>query len=173
MFYSKPYWDVLIVVLVLVLFFGPKRLPALGRSLGEGMREFKDSITGRSKDSDEAERSQLEAATSAPAAGVAQQPVQATTQAAPAPAQAVPPAQPASAPQVATPPTQPVPSAPQPPQQDNQAVQPVPQPPQPGTQPTQPVPSAPQPPPAAEPAQPATVSTPAEPSSDRGSDSRA
>jgi TatA/E family protein of Tat protein translocase len=162
MFYSKPYWDVLIVVLVLVLFFGPKRLPALGRSLGEGMREFKDSITGRSKDSDEAERGQLQAATSAPAAGAAQQPVPATTQAAPAPAQpaqAVPPAQPAPAPQAAPPPAQPAPSAPQPPQ--------------PGTQPTQPAPSAPQPPPAAEPVQPAAVSTPAEPASDQGSDSRA
>lgn len=33
--------------LVLLLLFGPKRLPELGRSLGGGMREFKDSVTGR------------------------------------------------------------------------------------------------------------------------------
>lgn len=33
--------------LVLLLLFGPKRLPELGRSLGGGMREFKDSIVGR------------------------------------------------------------------------------------------------------------------------------
>jgi sec-independent protein translocase protein TatA len=37
----------LIVVLVIALIvFGPKRLPDLGRSLGGGMREFKNSITG-------------------------------------------------------------------------------------------------------------------------------
>jgi sec-independent protein translocase protein TatA len=44
----------LIVVLVIALVvFGPKKLPELGRSLGSGMREFKDSITGHSKDDDE------------------------------------------------------------------------------------------------------------------------
>jgi sec-independent protein translocase protein TatA len=43
----------LIVVLVIALvIFGPKKLPDLGRSLGTGMREFKDSITGGSKDDD-------------------------------------------------------------------------------------------------------------------------
>lgn len=37
----------LIVVLVLaLLILGPKRLPDAGRSLGRGMREFKDSVTG-------------------------------------------------------------------------------------------------------------------------------
>jgi sec-independent protein translocase protein TatA len=33
--------------------FGPKRLPDLGRSLGRGMREFKDSVTGKDKGKDE------------------------------------------------------------------------------------------------------------------------
>ena len=43
----------LIIVLVIVLvIFGPKRLPSLGRSLGGGMREFKDSVTGKNKDDD-------------------------------------------------------------------------------------------------------------------------
>ncbi|MBA3746302.1 MAG: twin-arginine translocase TatA/TatE family subunit [Solirubrobacterales bacterium] len=43
----------LVIVLVIVLvIFGPKKLPGLGRSLGTGMREFKDSITGSSKDDD-------------------------------------------------------------------------------------------------------------------------
>jgi sec-independent protein translocase protein TatA len=43
-------WPELIVILVIVLLvFGPKRLPMLGRQLGGGMREFKDSITGKSK----------------------------------------------------------------------------------------------------------------------------
>jgi sec-independent protein translocase protein TatA len=41
----------LIVVLVLaLLIFGPKRLPDLGRSLGGGMREFKESVTGADRD---------------------------------------------------------------------------------------------------------------------------
>jgi sec-independent protein translocase protein TatA len=43
----------LIIVLVIVLvIFGPKRLPGLGRSLGSGMREFRDSVTGKSSDKD-------------------------------------------------------------------------------------------------------------------------
>ena len=41
----------LIIVLVIVLvIFGPKKLPGLGRSLGTSMREFKDSITGKDDD---------------------------------------------------------------------------------------------------------------------------
>jgi len=44
----------LIIVLVIVLvIFGPKRLPGLGKQLGTGMREFKDSITGSNKDDDD------------------------------------------------------------------------------------------------------------------------
>ena len=43
----------LIIVLVIVLvIFGPKRLPGLGRSLGSGMKEFKDSVTGKDSDRD-------------------------------------------------------------------------------------------------------------------------
>jgi sec-independent protein translocase protein TatA len=67
MFFAKPYWDALIVILIVLLFFGPKRLPALGKSLGQGMREFKDSISGKSHESDGEERSELTAATPAPA----------------------------------------------------------------------------------------------------------
>jgi sec-independent protein translocase protein TatA len=33
-------------IVVLLVIFGPKRLPEMGRSLGKGMREFKDSVTG-------------------------------------------------------------------------------------------------------------------------------
>jgi len=41
----------LVVILVIVLIvFGPKRLPDLGRSLGNGMREFKDSVSGKDRD---------------------------------------------------------------------------------------------------------------------------
>ena len=42
-----------IVLVIVLLIFGPKRLPGLGRQLGSGMREFKDSITGKDKDDDE------------------------------------------------------------------------------------------------------------------------
>jgi sec-independent protein translocase protein TatA len=38
--------ELLILLVVVLLVFGPKRLPEMGRSLGKGMREFKDSITG-------------------------------------------------------------------------------------------------------------------------------
>ena len=34
------------LVVILLLLFGAKRLPEIGRSLGSGMREFKDSVTG-------------------------------------------------------------------------------------------------------------------------------
>jgi sec-independent protein translocase protein TatA len=37
------------LVVILLLVFGAKRLPEIGRSLGSGMREFKDSISGESK----------------------------------------------------------------------------------------------------------------------------
>jgi len=45
--------ELLIVLGVVLLIFGPKRLPALGRQLGAGMREFKDSITRKSDDDDD------------------------------------------------------------------------------------------------------------------------
>ncbi len=37
---------ILVVALVVLVVFGPRRLPELGRSLGRGMREFRDSISG-------------------------------------------------------------------------------------------------------------------------------
>ncbi len=55
-------WEILILLLVVLLVFGPKRLPEMGRSLGRGMREFKDSISGDSisgKDDDEPEHRRL------------------------------------------------------------------------------------------------------------------
>ena len=44
--------ELVIVLVILLVIFGPKRLPGLGRSLGSGMREFKDSISGKSGDDD-------------------------------------------------------------------------------------------------------------------------
>ena len=45
--------ELLIVLAILLLVFGPKRLPQLGKQLGGGMREFKDSITSRHDDDEE------------------------------------------------------------------------------------------------------------------------
>lgn len=41
--------EMLIVLVIALLVLGPKRLPEAGRSLGKGMREFKDGITGDKK----------------------------------------------------------------------------------------------------------------------------
>jgi sec-independent protein translocase protein TatA len=46
-------WELLILLLVLLVIFGPKRLPEMGKQLGKGMREFKDSVTGNDKDDDD------------------------------------------------------------------------------------------------------------------------
>jgi sec-independent protein translocase protein TatA len=43
-------WEIVIVLAVLLLLFGAKRLPEMGRSLGTGMREFKDAVTGKGGD---------------------------------------------------------------------------------------------------------------------------
>jgi sec-independent protein translocase protein TatA len=42
--------EVILVLVVALLFLGPKRLPEAGRSLGKGIREFKDGITGNDDD---------------------------------------------------------------------------------------------------------------------------
>lgn len=39
-------WEMLILLVVLLLVFGPKKLPEMGRQLGRGMREFKDTVSG-------------------------------------------------------------------------------------------------------------------------------
>jgi sec-independent protein translocase protein TatA len=45
--------ELLIVLVILLVIFGPKRLPHLGRQLGGGLREFKDSVTAKA-DADDA-----------------------------------------------------------------------------------------------------------------------
>jgi sec-independent protein translocase protein TatA len=45
--------ELIIVLVIVLLIFGPKRLPGLGRQLGSGMREFKDSIAGKDNDDDD------------------------------------------------------------------------------------------------------------------------
>jgi sec-independent protein translocase protein TatA len=47
--------ELVIILVIVLLVFGPKRLPGLGKQLGTGMREFKDSITGKDRDRDDAD----------------------------------------------------------------------------------------------------------------------
>src|SRR4051794_25501257 len=47
--------QLIIVLVIVLLIFRPKRLPGLGRSRGGGMRDLKDSIPGKNKDEDEDE----------------------------------------------------------------------------------------------------------------------
>jgi sec-independent protein translocase protein TatA len=71
-----------VLVLVLLLVFGPKRLPEMGRSLGRGMREFKDSISGNDSGDSEPENVELTpppAATPPPTAATPAPPDTATT----------------------------------------------------------------------------------------------
>jgi sec-independent protein translocase protein TatA len=65
--FSNPE-NLLIVLLIVVVLFGAKRLPGLGRGLGQGMREFKDGITGASKPEDDDEVPAISRATATPAA---------------------------------------------------------------------------------------------------------
>jgi sec-independent protein translocase protein TatA len=64
--------ELIIVLVIVLLIFGPKRLPGLGKQLGTGMREFKDSISGKGgrddDDDDEADsdRRKTEAALGRP-----------------------------------------------------------------------------------------------------------
>jgi sec-independent protein translocase protein TatA len=55
--------ELLVLAVVLLLIFGPKRLPEIGKSMGKGMREFKDSITGKDDDRPEEPPAELPATT--------------------------------------------------------------------------------------------------------------
>jgi sec-independent protein translocase protein TatA len=74
--FRNPTTDLILVLVVVLLIFGPKRLPGLGKQLGQGMREFKESITGESKDEHEGDRPELTQANSnaVPGAGPAHEP---------------------------------------------------------------------------------------------------
>ncbi len=44
--------ELLVILLIVVVLFGARRLPELGKSLGQGIRSFRDSMSGREKDED-------------------------------------------------------------------------------------------------------------------------
>ena len=79
--FRNPTADLLVVLLIVLLIFGPKRLPTLGKQLGAGLREFKESITGESKDDDEDERPAITQTSATPVVT----PGRETVEAAPAP----------------------------------------------------------------------------------------
>jgi sec-independent protein translocase protein TatA len=83
--FRNPVTDLIIVAVLALLIFGPKRLPMLGRSLGQGLREFKEGITGESKHDDVEERPAL-----TPAAAAEPAPAPQPTAAAAPPAAASP-----------------------------------------------------------------------------------
>jgi sec-independent protein translocase protein TatA len=45
--------ELIIVLVIALIVIGPKKLPEVGKSLGKGMREFKDSLSGDSRDDEE------------------------------------------------------------------------------------------------------------------------
>jgi len=61
--YFETPWHIILILLIALLLFGGKRLPEMGRSLGHGMREFKDAVTGKSQPpADDAQQPELPAA---------------------------------------------------------------------------------------------------------------
>jgi sec-independent protein translocase protein TatA len=56
--------ELVIVLVIALVILGPKRLPEVGKSIGNGMREFKDAISGNSKDDDEDEITTLKSSSS-------------------------------------------------------------------------------------------------------------
>jgi sec-independent protein translocase protein TatA len=47
--------EIIVVLIIALVVFGPKRLPELGKSLGKGIQEFKGTISGEKADADEPE----------------------------------------------------------------------------------------------------------------------
>ena len=59
--------EIAVVLIIVLIIFGPKRLPELGQSMGRGIREFKNSLSGdKDQDSPEEKRRELQASESEP-----------------------------------------------------------------------------------------------------------
>jgi len=62
--------EIIVVLVIALIVLGPKKLPEMGRSLGKGLREFKDSVgglTGGDDDDDAALRREVRAKSTEPA----------------------------------------------------------------------------------------------------------
>jgi sec-independent protein translocase protein TatA len=66
--------EIIVVLIIALIVFGPKRLPELGSSLGRGIREFRNTVTGdKSDDDDEPEVKAIRATASPPASPPAEE----------------------------------------------------------------------------------------------------
>jgi sec-independent protein translocase protein TatA len=54
--------ELVVVLIIALVIFGPKRLPELGRSMGKGIREFRGSISGKDNDDESKPPSEIEGA---------------------------------------------------------------------------------------------------------------
>lgn len=72
--FRSPVVDAIVILVIALLILGPKRLPGLGKGLGEGMREFKEGITGEGKPD---EKPEITPATAMPEAARPERPEQA------------------------------------------------------------------------------------------------
>jgi len=57
--FRNPTTDLIVVLVIVLLIFGPKRLPGLGKQLGQGLREFKESITGEPRNDEAVTRTAI------------------------------------------------------------------------------------------------------------------
>jgi sec-independent protein translocase protein TatA len=64
--FRNPTTDLIVVLLIVLVIFGPKRLPGLGKQLGQGIREFKDSITGKDDEESSSERPSITQSSASP-----------------------------------------------------------------------------------------------------------
>jgi sec-independent protein translocase protein TatA len=67
--------EIVVVLIIALIVFGPKRLPELGRSLGRGIREFRGSVSGEHDDDDEPGQREIAAGDPGPAADEKPEPV--------------------------------------------------------------------------------------------------
>lgn len=70
--------EVIIVLVIALIILGPKKLPEMGKSLGKGMREFKDTISGSEKDDETVHLNTARADVPAPAPAPAPAPRETT-----------------------------------------------------------------------------------------------
>jgi sec-independent protein translocase protein TatA len=62
MFGLNP-WELGLILMAILLLFGAKRVPEIGRSLGKGIREFKSSVEGKDDEAEKTEEEKTDAAT--------------------------------------------------------------------------------------------------------------
>ena len=54
--------ELVVVLIIALVIFGPKRLPELGRSMGRGIREFRSSVSGKDEDEESVPPAEIEGA---------------------------------------------------------------------------------------------------------------